>query len=62
MLSLQIFGYLLPGFFVFMVVPAVIFWYIEDSWTYLDSIYFTFVALLTIGFGDYVPGTKITPL
>jgi hypothetical protein len=49
---------LFPGFIVFMVLPAIIFWYIEDGWTYLDCLYFTFVALLTIGFGDYVPGTS----
>ena len=58
MLSCQIFGYLIPGFIVFMVIPAVIFWYIEDGWTYLDSLYFAFVALMTIGFGDFVAGTE----
>ena len=39
-----------------MLIPALIFWYIEDGWTYLDSLYFAFVALMTIGFGDYVAG------
>ena len=43
-----------------MVIPAVIFWYIEDGWTYLDSLYFAFVALMTIGFGDFVAGTLKT--
>lgn len=46
----------MPGFIVFMIIPAVVFWHIEDGWTYLDSLYFSFVTLTTIGFGDYVAG------
>jgi hypothetical protein len=52
-------GYLIPGFLVFMVIPAVVFWHIEDGWTYLDSLYFAFVTLTTIGFGDYVAGSYL---
>jgi len=40
-----------------MAIPAVIFWHIEEGWTYLDSLYFSFVTLTTIGFGDYVAGS-----
>jgi hypothetical protein len=58
-LMFQIFGYIIPGFLVFMLIPAVVFWHIEDGWTYLDCLYFSFVTLTTIGFGDYVPGKEV---
>ena len=43
-------------FFIF--VPAAIFTVVEapNGWTYLISIYYCFVSLTTVGFGDYVPG------
>ncbi|RWS09448.1 TWiK family of potassium channels protein 18-like protein [Dinothrombium tinctorium] len=31
-----------------------------EDWSWNESIYFCFVTLTTIGFGDYVPGEKIT--
>lgn len=34
---------------------AVIFWLLETSWSYFDALYFCFVCLLTIGYGDYTP-------
>jgi len=37
-------------------VPAGAFRSIEDGWSYVDAVYFSFVTLTTIGFGDYVPG------
>ena len=29
-----------------------------EGWTFLEGCYFSFITLSTIGFGDYVPGTK----
>ncbi|KAH9828842.1 putative potassium channel isoform 2A [Teratosphaeria destructans] len=39
----------LSGAAVFMVTER------AQQWTYFDSVYFTFVCLLTIGYGDYSP-------
>ena len=40
---------------IFMIfIPAGIFYATED-WTYGQSIYFCFVTLTTVGFGDFVP-------
>ena len=40
---------------VFILLPAL--WFsamIEPEWTYLDGVYFSFVTLSTIGFGDII--------
>ena len=40
---------------IFMIfIPSAIFYATED-WTYGQSIYFCFVTLTTVGFGDFVP-------
>ncbi|KAH0535692.1 hypothetical protein KQX54_018257 [Cotesia glomerata] len=51
----QILMYLIPGIVVFIFFPAFIFSYVEE-WTYDQSVYYAFVTLTTIGFGDLVAG------
>ena len=45
------------GCIVFILLPAIVFTCIE-AWNYLDSVYFAFITLSTIGFGDLVPGNN----
>ena len=46
----------LLGTIVFLVLPAFVIMEIEN-WRYLDAVYYTFVTLFTIGFGDFVAGS-----
>ena len=43
---------------VFVVGGAVLF-SVWEGWGYVDGSYFCFTSLLTIGFGDFVPGQTI---
>lgn len=56
-LAAQIFVHLMPGFVMFIFFPAFLFCYYE-RWTYDEAVYYAFVTLTTIGFGDYVAGQK----
>ncbi|GIX84512.1 potassium channel subfamily K member 1 [Caerostris extrusa] len=40
-------------------LPAWVFYCLEISWSYLDSIYFCFISLTTVGLGDFVPGIAV---
>ena len=44
-----------PGFIVLMLVCPAIFSHVED-WSYIQSMYFVFSTITTIGFGDFYPG------
>ena len=44
------------GTVVFMVVPSFVFCYLQE-WKFGTALYFSFITLSTIGFGDYVAGS-----
>lgn len=54
-------GFALLAFIILWFIGAVAFWHAEkdsvggEKWTYFESLYFTFVAQLTIGYGDFEP-------
>ncbi|XP_043236551.1 open rectifier potassium channel protein 1-like [Amphibalanus amphitrite] len=47
--------YLFPAVLLFFLLPAGIFIMLED-WDFVQALYFSFITLTTIGFGDLVPG------
>ncbi|KAG7474604.1 potassium channel subfamily K member 5-like [Solea senegalensis] len=49
--------FLLWGLFVHLVIPPFVFMSLE-GWSYLEGIYFSFITLTTVGFGDYVAGVN----
>lgn len=57
-MTFDIILYLIPGIFLFIFVPSVILVYFE-GWTFDESIYFAFVTLTTIGYGDLVAGELV---
>lgn len=56
-LAAQILMYLLPGFIMFIFFPAFLFSHYE-GWYYDEAVYYAFVTLTTIGFGDIVAGER----
>ncbi|KAL7668499.1 hypothetical protein ACOME3_009199 [Neoechinorhynchus agilis] len=46
-------------FFSYVLLGAALFAAWEEDWSFLNSFYFCFVTLTTIGFGDFVPGKTI---
>lgn len=49
--------FLLWGLLFHLLIPPFIFMAVEQ-WTYLEGLYFCFITLTTVGFGDYVAGVN----
>ncbi|KAB5540191.1 hypothetical protein PHYPO_G00099040 [Pangasianodon hypophthalmus] len=49
--------FLLWGLLFHLLIPPLIFMCVEN-WTYLEGLYFCFITLTTVGFGDYVAGVN----
>lgn len=47
----------LCGAVLFFVVPMIVF-QLHEGWTFSQAIYYCFITLSTIGFGDFVAGTS----
>ncbi|XP_044128643.1 potassium channel subfamily K member 16-like [Bufo gargarizans] len=48
--------FLAAGVFVFLGIPPLVF-SLTEQWTYREGVYYAFISLSTIGFGDYVVGS-----
>lgn len=49
--------FLLWGLLVHLVIPPFVFMSME-GWSYLEGLYYSFITLTTVGFGDYVAGVN----
>ena len=47
---------------VVVLITGVVFYRLAEDWSFTDSLYFTVIALSTIGFGDLAPTTTFSRL
>ena len=47
---------------VLVIALGVVFYGLAEDWSLADSLYFTVIALTTIGFGDFAPTTTLSRL
>jgi hypothetical protein len=47
---------------VVVLITGVVFYRLAEGWSLVDSLYFTVIALSTIGFGDIAPTTTFSRL
>lgn len=52
----------LAGGAVLLVVTGTIVYHILEDWSWVDSIYFSVVAITTVGFGDLSPSTDASKI
>ncbi|XP_043836981.1 potassium channel subfamily K member 16-like [Dromiciops gliroides] len=49
--------FLMTGILIFLGLPPIVF-HSTEGWTYNEGIYYAFITLSTVGFGDYVVGVQ----
>jgi len=47
-------------FLVTLLAGATLFYYSEEGWSVIDSLYFSVMTMSTIGYGDFVPTTTLS--
>ena len=47
-------------FLVTLLAGATLFYYHEEDWSVIDSLYFSVMTMSTIGYGDFVPTTTLS--
>jgi hypothetical protein len=51
---------LLMGVFAIFLLLGSLVYHVLEGWGYLEALYFSFTTLTTIGFGDYLPSTRVS--
>ena len=57
--AMKVFVIMMIGNIFFIIIPAFMFSAMED-WSFHEAIYYVFVTLTTVGFGDFVAGKSHT--
>lgn len=47
-------------FLISLLAGATLFYYREEGWSVIDSLYFSVMTMSTIGYGDFVPTTTLS--
>ncbi|OAF68400.1 Potassium channel subfamily K member 1 [Intoshia linei] len=45
--------------FFSVLLPAIIFSFVEFEWTYIDALYYCIITITTVGLGDFIPGDSV---
>jgi hypothetical protein len=53
---------ILAGFAIGLLVVGTVVYRLLEDWSWVDSLYFSVVAVTTVGFGDLAPSTDVSKL